>query len=266
MRFIYSKTFIRLFAGFVLVALYIIADAFGYVGVVKGAFLSAYGASAGLVAKVTDEGKDILGAIATIKRLSHENAVLSQKVDELSFQNARMQSAKQENAALRRAMEFKDDSQLNLLPAQVKSLDSTGFSKIVMIDKGERDGVNRGQAVIIAPGILVGRITKIYPNDSEVTLITDPSVSVSAEVADSQARGLVKGEHGLGLVFDLVTQNEVIKNGDKILTSGLSNDYPKGLLIGEITGIRSSSSELFQKAYITPAAELKSLKFVFVTI
>jgi rod shape-determining protein MreC len=66
------------------------------------------------------------------------------------------------------------------------------------------------------------------------------------------------------LIFDLVTQNEVIKAGDQITTSGLGNDYPPGLLVGEIVSIRSSTSELFQKAFVSPAAELRNLKFLFV--
>lgn len=266
MRFIYTKTFVRIFLVFIAIATYIIADAFGYVGFVKGGFLKVYGAASGFVAAGTDKGKEILGALTTIKKLSYDNAVLNQKVDELSFENARLQSAKQENSALRRALEFEEASPFNLIAAEVKSIDPTGFSKTVLINKGEKDGVVVGQAVIAAPGILIGRILKAYPGSAEVTLITDPSMSISAEVADSQARGLIQGEHGLGLVFDLVTQNELIKTGDKILTSGLADDYPKGLLIGEITGIRSSASELFQKAYVTPAAELKSLKFLFVVL
>lgn len=255
-----------MFAAFALVALYVIADALGYVGILKGGFLGAYGAASGFIADVTDRGRDTISALVTIRRLSGENAILSQKVDELSFENAKLQSAKQENHALRRALDFKDSSEFRLLSTQVETLDPTGFTKTILIDRGEKDGVMPGQAVVVAPGIIVGRIAKTYPGSSEVMLITDPKISISAEASDSQARGLVRGEHGLGLVFDLVTQNEVIKTGDRIMTSGLSGDYPKGLLIGEVTGISSSTSELFQKAFITPAAELRSLKFLFVVL
>ena len=123
-------------------------------------------------------------------------------------------------------------------------------------------GIN--QPGVVAPGLLVGKITKLYPNSSEVTLITDPSIVINAEVVDSGARGLVRGEHGLGLSLDLVTQNELIKTGDEVITSGLSDDFPRGLLIGEVSGIRSSPTDLFQKAFISSAADLRSLRFLFV--
>jgi rod shape-determining protein MreC len=89
-------------------------------------------------------------------------------------------------------------------------------------------------------------------------------MTINGEVADSGARGLVRGEHGISLILDLVTQNEVIKPGDKVITSGLSGDFPRGLLIGDISAIKTSSSELFQQAFVTPVADLKNLRFVFI--
>jgi rod shape-determining protein MreC len=195
--------------------------------------------------------------------LAKNNAELTQKIDELSFDNARLQSAKNENATLRRALNFKENVEYDMIPAEVRTQDPTGFSQIVILNKGQDDGVNLGQAVIVSPGILIGRVTKALKTTSEVTLITDPNMTINGEVADSGARGLVKGEHGISLILDLVTQNEVIKSGDKIITSGLSGDFPRGLLVGEINAIKTSSSELFQQAYVSPGTDLKNLSFVF---
>lgn len=196
--------------------------------------------------------------------MAKDNASLNQKINELSFENARLQSAKVENSALRKALNFQEDSELDLIPAEVIMADPTGFSQLISIDKGANDGVRENAAVIASPGLLVGKITKVSGSNSEATLITDPKILVNAVVAESAARGLVSGEHGLGLIFGLVTQNEVIKVQDRVVTSGLSGDFPQGLLIGEISSVRSNSSQLFQEAFISPAADLKHLNFVFV--
>jgi rod shape-determining protein MreC len=264
MRFIYSKTFIRLFAAFLLVAGFIILDRVGYLNIIKGAFFKAYGGATHSLGRVTNGTKDFFKTIAVVKNLSRENAELNQKIDELSFENARLKQAKQENITLRRALDLSSQSDYSTIAVETKFLDPTGFTRTFTIDKGELAGVKNGQAVIVAPGILVGKITKTYSTTAEVTLITDPSITINGEAADSGARGLVKGEHGLGLIFDLVTQNEVIKSGDSITTSGLGNDFPPGLLVGEIVGIRSSTSELFQKAFVNPSADLRNLRFLFV--
>ncbi|OGD66176.1 rod shape-determining protein MreC [Candidatus Berkelbacteria bacterium RIFCSPHIGHO2_12_FULL_36_9] len=144
------------------------------------------------------------------------------------------------------------------------TLDPTGFSQKIVIDKGADANVQLNQAVVISPGLLVGKISRVYNSSSEVTLITDPSSLVNAQVVDSGAKGLVRGEHGLSLLFDLITQNELIKDGDLVITSGLSGNFPKGLLIGEISALRSNGTDLFQKAYILPAVDFRNLRFLFV--
>lgn len=264
MRFIYTKTFRRFFAAFIVVALFIIADALGYLSFAKSFFQNTIGKTSHALSSGLSKTKDTFAVIATISKLAKENAQLNQKVDELSFENARLQSAKNENITLRRALNFIEEHKYDTIPAEVTSQDPTGFSQTVIIDKGESDGVMLGQSAIVSPGLLIGRVTKTYRNTSEITLITDPSMTINGEISDSGARGLVKGEHGISLVLDLVTQNEVIKSGDKIITSGLAGDFPRGLLVGEINAIKSSSSELFQQAFVTPVADLKNLRLVFI--
>lgn len=264
MRFIYTKTFSKIFTIFVLLAFFVILDAKGYIGLLKDGFFRVYGASVTRVSGATNGVKGMFGTIFTIKNLATDNAQLNQKVDELAFENARLKSSQEENVGLRRALNFKQQSSLNLFPVEVLDSDPTGFTQTLIINKGQDANLSLNQPVVSAPGLLVGKITKLYPNSAQVTLVTDPSIVVNGEVVDSGARGLIRGEHGLSLSFDLVTQNDLIKNGDSVITSGLSNDFPRGLLIGEVAAIRSSSSELFQKAYVSPAADLRSLRFLFV--
>ena len=264
MRFIYTKTFTKIFSAFIILAVIIILDKTGYLGLAKDGFLRSYGFVTNKVSSGTNGVKNVFSTLFTIKKLVSENASLNQKVDELSFDNARLKSAQDENSALRKALNFQQQSKFNLLPTEVLSLDPTGFSQTLTIDKGEKNSLHLNQPIVTAPGILVGKITKLNPTTSEVTLITDPSIVVNAEAVDSGARGLMRGEHGLALTFDLVTQNELIKSADEVITSGLSGDFPRGLLIGEIGALRSNQTDLFQKAYITPAADLRNLRFLFI--
>lgn len=264
MRFIYSKTFVRGFVAFVIIAFLVVADARGYTASVKNLVLKTYGSAVNVTAQSGQKVKNFFSVFFAIRKLVSENNALNQQLDELAFENARLKLAQQENLTLRRALKFNESFPLDLLPVEVQTSDPTGFSQTLTIDKGESHGVREGAAVVSAPGILVGRISRIYPGSAVVTLITDPSMLVNAETADSGARGLIKGEHGTALAFDLITQNELIKPEDRVITSGISGDYPRGLLIGQITTIRTSPSELFQKAFVIPAADLKNLRILFV--
>lgn len=264
MRFIYTKTFRRAFIAFVLIACLVIADQWNYLSFVKSGTQNVFGAAGRTVGSGFSGVKNLVQVATTLSGLATQNAELEQQINELSFENARLQSARAENLTLRRALNFQEEPTYQTVPAEVRIMDPTGFSQTVVIDKGELSGIVPGQAVVTAPGLLVGRVTKTYRTTAEVTLITDPVTTISAEVAESGARGLVRGEHGISLVLDLVTQNEVIKSGDKIITSGLAGDFPRGLLVGEINSIKSSSSELFQQAFVSPAADLRNLSTVFV--
>lgn len=264
MRFIYTKTFNRIFAIFVLLALLVIMDVKGYLGLLKDGFFRVYGQTSNSLASGTNGVKGAFETLFTIQHLASDNAQLNQKIQGLSFENARLKSAQDENQSLRLALNLKQQSKLNLLPVEVLNSDPTGFTQTLVIDKGEDARIRLNQAVVVSPGLLVGKITKLYPNSAQVTLITDPSIVINAEVVDSGARGLIRGEHGLGLSLDLVTQNESIKTGDQVITSGLSSDFSRGLLIGSISAIHSNASELFQKAFVSPAADLRNLRFIFV--
>jgi rod shape-determining protein MreC len=266
MRFIYTKTFIRIFVIFIIVALLAISDATGYLGYVKGGFFRVYGYTANKLANVTGGIKHGFETLLIIKNLAKDNGELNNKVDQLAFENARLKSAQDENIVLRKALNFQQQTNLKLLPVEVLNSDPTGFTQTIVIDKGQNYNLNPGQAVVSSPGLLVGKITKVYSNTSEVMLITDPSMVVNSEVVDSGAHGLIRGEHGLGLSLDLVTQNELIKSGDEVITSGLSSDFPRGLLIGNVSAIRSSKTELFQKAFVQPSADLRTIRFLFVVL
>lgn len=264
MRFIYTRAFRIGFAAFLALALFIIADAKGWTGIFKDGFLRVYGSTTGVSRGAVNSTKTLFQTLFSIRKLVAENAELNHQIDELSFANARLEASKNENIALRKALNFRQTSDFNLLPTEVVTSDPIGFSQVIIIDKGMSDSVDINDAVVVAPGLLVGKITKVHPNSAEVTLITDPSVKVNGEVAESGARGLVQGEHGLGLSLGLVSQNEFIKTADQIITSGLDGDLPRGLLIGRVESLQSSSSDLFQKAFVAPAANLRNLNFLFV--
>ncbi|MBX4191448.1 MAG: rod shape-determining protein MreC [Candidatus Doudnabacteria bacterium] len=263
MRFIYTKTFLRIFLIFVLLAFLVVLDAKGYIGKIKDGFFNSYGFLTRKLTDGTNGFKNSFSTLFTIRKLVRENSQLSQEVDQLAFENARLKSAQDENAALRRALNFRQQGSFSLLAVEVINSDPTGFTQTIVIDKGSDLNIHLNQPIVAQPGLLVGKVTKVYPGSAEVTLITDPAIVINGEVVESGAKGLIKGEHGLGLSLDLVTQNELIKTGDQVITSGLSNDFPRGLLIGNISAIRSSTTDLFQKAFVSPAAELRNSRFLF---
>lgn len=237
---------------------------------------------AGLLAPVLDSGRlgsDFLGAplVRTFQKtenfprffwqlrdLNAQNRLLTGQVEKLTAELAGLEKAGQENRVLREALGFAAKAKLDLIPAEVITWEELSTSQTVTLNRGADHGVTAGDTVIVSGGVLVGLITEVLSDTSQMEVITSSSMAVSAEVVPGNASGVVRGEHGLGLLFDLVSQTDVVKEGDRVLTSGLGGRFPPGLLVGQISKIRSGPSELFQKAAVLPATDLRNLSVVFV--
>jgi len=118
--------------------------------------------------------------------------------------------------------------------------------------------------VIVENGILIGKVVEVFPVSARIMLLSNGESLVSGVSLESEAKGIVKGEYGLGLTLDMVLQKDTIKVGDTIITSGLGGDIPRGLVIGTLQNVHFSSDKLFQQATIVLPVRLDALRYVFV--
>ncbi|OGE83855.1 MAG: rod shape-determining protein MreC [Candidatus Doudnabacteria bacterium RIFCSPHIGHO2_02_FULL_43_13b] len=207
------------------------------------------------------EYRDFIISIGELKR---DNEQLFKKNQELLAENARLKDVKNENNLLREQLGIIPKNKYNLESAIIIGQDFIGSENWVMIDKGDKDSIKKDMPVIVSNGILVGKIKEVFPRTSKVSLITNPRSSINAVVSETDAQGIVKGVFGLGLMFDMVLQTDVIKAGDEVITSGIGGNMPRGLLIGKIQNIQISNDGLFQKASVFPYAKFSKLRLVFV--
>ena len=208
--------------------------------------------------------KNFAAGLVSLRDIMRQNQILGRQVEELSVQIAELEKSDFENRVLREALNFKADTPLVLIPAEVITLDVLNIDQKVTINRGRDQGIEAGDAVVVSGSVLVGAVSEVFDSTSQFELITSSAVAVNAQVAKSGASGIVRGEHGLGLLFDLISQTDTIEARDRIITSGLGGRFPANLLIGFVSEIRSSSSELFQKASLIPATNLRNLRVVFV--
>ena len=212
--------------------------------------------------------------ISEIKSLKKESDNLKLKIKTLESENLVLIELKKENEILRKALEIGLKKDFKLVFAQVIGKDVSQDS--ILIDQGSKDGVRVGLPVITQQKILVGKISKVYENFSDVVLISNKESSFDAKIlapyqtegfgagSDTEIYGIVKGKGNFKLYFDLIPKDQELKEGDFLVTSALGGVFPPGLLIGEIKEVKKSDVELFQKAEIKPALDIKELEFLFV--
>ncbi|MCX6765972.1 MAG: rod shape-determining protein MreC [Candidatus Moranbacteria bacterium] len=205
--------------------------------------------------------KEFLSSIGQLKR---ENERLTEENQKLLARNAMFRDVERENKLLKEQMNLAPGDKFKLETAYVISRDPRGLGNWIEISKGRSDGIREGMPVIVSQGILIGVADEVRAGSSRVTLITNPQSVVNAMIAETGTKGVVRGEYGLGIIFDMVLQTDPIKAGDEIVTSGIGKNIPRGLLIGKVQDVRLSGDRLFQQAAISSPVQFSRTEIVFV--
>jgi len=141
--------------------------------------------------------------------------------------------------------------------------DPTNLQRYLTLDVGRKAGVARNMPVVTNRG-LVGRISDVGETWSRVLLITDVSSSVNAITQSSRATGLVQGRpDGLPVMRD-IPQADTVSVGDTVFTSGLGGNFPRQILIGQITAVERNDYDLYQTAIVQPTVDFNHLEMVLI--
>jgi rod shape-determining protein MreC len=199
----------------------------------------------------------------------HRNMIQAEKlqndIDLLRWRLFDLRELIQENSRLKSLFNFKQKSPLRLVAARVigRSIDS--WSSSVVIDKGKYNGIKSGM-VVISPEGLVGTIVESMDDTSKVLLINDPNQGISSIIQRSRQEGLVSGTLGTNLIMRYLPEDAQIVVGDIVITSELSQIYPKGILVGRVVNIGREFSGLNCYALVKPVVDLLNIEEVLVII
>jgi rod shape-determining protein MreC len=202
--------------------------------------------------------------LGSISRLRSENEKLLKENQFLTSQRAALNQEKKENDSLREQLGLLPRKKFELEAGSVIGQDPQKLGSWIIIDKGQSSGIAEGMPVIVSEGIIVGKVSETYLNSAKINFLTDSASSINAMDTDTNSKGIIKGEFGLGIMMDMVAQTDILNVGDDIATSGLGGGIPRGLLIGKIQEIRMTQDKLFQQAVIIPSAKYAKLDTVFV--
>ncbi len=182
----------------------------------------------------------------------------------LKTENIRLKETVKENQFLKNNLHVLQKSKTEMIMAQVTAKAQDVANSVLIINRGKKDGIRSGQAVIAGPSILLGKVFEVGEKFAKVRLLLDPQSLVNVIVQQKNLQGTLRGEYGLGLLLEKVPWDQKLEKGDVILSSGLGDDSPSGLLIGQIESLNKDEAELAQSARVTPATEIKVLDYVFV--
>ena len=178
----------------------------------------------------------------------------------MEFAAAKNEAARlqKENDELRKQLGVSPLRSHTLLPAVV-----LGGGRFLQIGAGSSDGVKMGMTVVYLDN-LIGKINMTTAHSSFVILPTDPNSKIPVKAGAS--RGIVSGQFNSSEILDRIAQNEEIKTGDTILTSGEGDSFEPNLVVGKVEKIISLETDIFKKATVAPAIKFSELTSVFILL
>ena len=198
-----------------------------------------------------------------LQGIREENRQLRRDIELLKGQNNQLRDSVAATQRYETLLNFKQQSSSRTVAAQVIGRDATNWYRGVILNKGENDGV-RVEMGVVTPAGVVGRIVKTNSTSSVVLLVTDPNNAIAGLVQRTRDEGIVEGtSHGRARLKYIPLLSRV-QPGDRVVTSGLTGIFPRGLAIGGLTQVEKSEGDLFQSAEIEPEVDLSKLDEVLV--
>ena len=201
-------------------------------------------------------------ALRSREALQVENQQQQKLLTRLRGQTLHLYNTEQENKRLRALLGAVPETAVQVGMAHVIGLALDSVGHVLTVDRGSRDQVALGQAVISSTGV-VGQVFRVSTLSSQITLLTDPDHSIPAQVQRTRQHVLV---NGIGdptmLEIPFLPHNADIRKGDILLTSGLGGRFPRGLPVGRIAAVDRQSSRDFSKIRVRSWVQVDRLDAV----
>lgn len=167
------------------------------------------------------------------QRLSEQNRELRSELRQMRAWKEAALQLEQENARLLDLNNVRLDPRLTYITGVVMADSGSPFRQSVLLNVGARDGIQDGWATMDGIG-LVGRISGTGRNTARVILLTDTAMAVPATIQPSGQTALVAGDNSAAPILKFLENPDLVRPGDRVITSGDGSVFPAGLLIGQV--------------------------------
>jgi rod shape-determining protein MreC len=205
--------------------------------------------------------REYFGAQAELRK---ENAELREERLLAAKDLLTLEAVQSENDRLRSLLGAKERVPGDSVLAEIVYAGRDPFTRKVIVDRGDTQGVKLGQAVIDAAGV-VGQVTRVYPLLAEVTLLTQKDHAIPVQIVRNGMRGVAYGSgDGATLALRHMATNAEVQEGDRLVTSGLDSIYPPGLPVATVTKVERTSGFAFARITLAPAAGIDRYRQVLI--
>lgn len=201
-----------------------------------------------------------------VNQAQSDSAQAGKKLALQSLRAGQVEQLTQENNRLRLLLGLREQLAIPVMAAEVLYDAADSYTRKVIIDKGQLQGVAPGSPVLDESGVL-GQVTRVHPLVSEVTLLIDRDLSIPVLNVRTGARSVAYGDPlagGSGMELRFMGSNADVQPGDLLTTSGVDGVYPPGLPVAKVSKIEHRAESTFSKIYCLPQALVTGTRHVIV--
>ncbi|SAL67443.1 rod shape-determining protein MreC [Caballeronia terrestris] len=200
----------------------------------------------------------------TSAALRNENQALADKNLQLSIKAGDASQLSIENTHLRALLNLQSRATTQTTPAEVQYDTRDPFTQKVVIGKGAQQGIQDGAPVVNEDGV-IGQVTRVFPLQSEVTLLSDKDQAVPVQIVRTGLRSVIYGTpKGDTLDLRFVPISADVQAGDELVTSGLDGIYPPGLAVAKVVRVDKQADTAFARVVCLPVAPVRGARQLLV--
>ena len=194
---------------------------------------------------------------------SEENRRLREELGRLRIENTFLKNDLATADRAKALQIFQERTTSHMLAGNVIGIGAGSNSKVVYVNRGSREGVMRGMAVVTPDGI-VGKVIASYPTASEVLLITDSDFAAGVMLAKAQSHGTLKGQGTPLCKVEYVAFEDKVEPGDWFYTSGDDRIFPRGFLVGVVKSVKPGQP--YKEILLEPSGIRQGLEDVLIIL
>jgi len=207
-----------------------------------------------------------LNKITHLNEINKENDNLRNKLSELSIDYVKLSSLESENDYLRSELDYLTFNNYQFVLADIIGRTEIN-DQVLIINKGSSHGLVEGMAATVSRGVIIGKVVSVEKERSFIELLTSVESQLAVSLGNlNETNGLVIGQAGNSMLFDLVPQDQSINQNDLVVTSGLEKHIPRGLLIGQVAEVISQVGQIFKQAKISAPFNYQNLQTLTIII
>lgn len=213
----------------------------------------------GLVQHTTNSASGFASSLGSLEGLREENVRLHSALALVEREHSEIEELRSENARLKDLLAMKHEGTSPGIAARIVGRSPDNWFQRILIDKGSRDGVLQDSPAVGTKG-LIGKVTQVGAHTAWITLVTDPSLSVSCLNQRTRVAGILAGHSSELPVLNYVQQQADFRKGDSLVTSGFGGVFPKGIPVGTVETILKDPALITPQIRIRPVEPLNRLE------